>query len=539
MRTPPVEWILVNGRVYTQDPQRPEARAVAVGGGRILAVGSDADIEHTAGPDTRRIDLNGRTVLPGFVDAHIHFYEWALKRRNLALAELPSFQALLETVREAAAQAPSGSWILGQGWNEVDWPENRMPTRTDLDGVAPDHPVVLWRCDLHLAAANSRALAAAGIHRGTPDPAGGEIDRDAEGRPTGILRELAIHPLRRVIPPPTGSDTDAALQDGASALHRVGITGIHDIRLMNDPDGPAALQAFQRLNTAGQLALRCWVTIPGDRAEAAAALGLRTGFGDARLRIGHLKYFADGGMGARTAWMVEPFLDAGCGMPTMTGEELLWQVQRADSAGLAVMIHAVGDHALREIITAFEQLEKTSDPNAGPSVPHRIEHAQMIHPDDLPRLAKLPVAVSMTPPNMILDINLVDTCLGPRGRWAYAFRDVWDSGVPVMFSSDCPVCDPAPLIGIYAAVTRRRRDGTPPRGWYPEGRMTVAEAVAAYTRIPAAVHGLSHEQGIIAPGRRADLLALGRDIYRIDPMEIPEVEVDLTAFDGEIVHRNF
>lgn len=539
MNTHSAEWILVNGRVYTQDPERPEARAVAIGGGWIRAVGTDAEIAEWAGPDTVRIDLQDRALLPGFIDAHIHFYEWALKRRSLALADLATFGDLLETVRAAAADAPAGGWILGQGWNEVDWPENRMPTRTDLDRAAPDHPVMLWRCDLHLAAVNSKALAAAGIGRGTPDPEGGEIDRDAAGRPTGILRELAINPIRDVIPPPNRADTDAALQDGVRALHRMGLTAVHDIRLMNDPDGPAALQAFQRLNAAGRLALRCWVTLPGDRLEAAAALGLRTGFGDARLRIGHLKFFADGGMGARTAWMVEPFLDAGCGMPTTTGEELRRQIRRAHSAGLAVMIHAVGDRALREIIGAFESLEEETDSGGGPAVPHRIEHAQMVHPDDLPRLARLPVAVCMTPPNMILDINLVDACLGKRGRWAYAFRDVWDSGVPVLFSSDCPVCDPAPLIGIHAAVTRTRRDGTPRGGWYPDGRMTVAEAVAAYTRIPAAVHGLAHEQGVIAPGRRADVTALSRDIYTIDPMEIPEVEVDLTFFDGRIVHRNF
>jgi len=306
---------------------------------------------------------------------------------------------------------------------------------------------------------------------------------------------------------------------------------------MNDPEGAAALKAFQGLNRTGQLELRCWVTIPGNRIEEAAALGLRTGFGDGRLRLGHVKLFADGGMGARTAWMVEPFLDAGTGMPTLSAEELRHQVRRADSAGLAVMIHAVGDRALREIITVFEELEAERSPGSRPAVPHRIEHAQMIHPDDLPRLARLPVAVCMTPPNMILDINLVDACLGERGRWAYAFRDLWDSGVPVFFSSDCPVCDPNPLLGIHAAVTRVRRDGTPPGGWYPDGRMTVAEAVDAYSRIPAAVHGLSGEQGIVAAGRRADLIALSRDIYSVDPMEIPDIEVDLTVFDGRIVHR--
>ena len=534
----PADLVLFNAKVKTLDPKMPSARALACADGRIVAVGENDRILSLSGPGTEKIDLAGRVLVPGFTDAHIHFYEWALKRQHLNLAGLSSLEALLGMLKAAAATAPAGKWILGQGWNETDWQVPQMPTREILDAVVPDHPVLLWRCDLHLAVANSAALASAGIGRESADPPGGRIERDADGRPNGIVRELAINRLRDCTPRPSAPEVQSAYVDGISALHRLGITGIHDIRLMNDPDGEAAQQGFSELHRRGQLDLRCWVTLPNHRLSEAIEKGLHTGDGDDRLRVGHVKFFFDGGVGARTAWMTEPFLDAGLGMAMTTVEELADSVARAESAGISAMVHAVGDRANRELIDLYAALARRRDPSTtGPSIPHRIEHAQVIRPEDAARLSGMNIAVSVTPPNMILDINLIDTALGDRGRWAYPFRSLLDSGAPVMFSSDCPVCDPNPMVGIHAAVTRQREDGTPTDGWYPQQRVTVEEAVRAYTLTPAAAHGQARDLGSISVGRCADLAVLSEDLFTADPARIADVKVDLTVFDGKVVFR--
>lgn len=532
--------ILFNGRVAVPSTDPSGQTALAVGRGRILTVGANQDILPLAGPATERIDLDGRLVVPGFIDTHIHFYEWSLKRRDLKLDDVTGLDDLLSRVRRTAAECPSGHWIMGGGWNETDWSVPQMPSREALDRAAPDHPVLLWRCDLHLAAANSNALRRAGIDSRTPDPPEGRIERDAQGEPTGILRELAINLVRQVVAPPDADQVAEAFIDGACALHRRGVTGIHDVRLMRDKDGARAFGAFQQLDRDNRLDLRCWMTLPGDRLEPIIDLGLRTGFGSDRLRIGHVKYFSDGGVGARTAWMIAPFRDAECGMPMMDMAVLAADVAKAEDAGLAVMIHAVGDRANRELIMLFEELAARRVRLGRPAlpIPHRIEHVQMIRPEDAERLRHLDLALNVTPANMLLDMNLIDAAVGAKGRWSYAFRRLMDTGAPVMFSSDCPVCDPAPLLGMHAAVTRRRVDGSPEAGWYPESRVTVREALDAYTAVPAAVHRVD-DCGVIAPGKRGDLAVLSADILAQPSPWLPDVSVDMTVFDGRIVHRDF
>jgi predicted amidohydrolase YtcJ len=331
-----------------------------------------------------------------------------------------------------------------------------------------------------------------------------------------------------------------AFQDGTAALHRRGVTGIHDVRLMADQDGARAFQAFQKLDSEHNLDLRSWITLPGDRLDDIIGLGLRTGFGSDRLHVGHVKFFSDGGMGARTAWMIDPFLDAEYGMPLVDLETLSQDVQRADEAGLSVMVHAVGDRANRELIDLFSDLEnkRAQSGRQRPFVPHRIEHVQMIRPDDVKRINDLHLALCVTPANMVLDINLIDTSVGEKGEYTYAFRSLMDTGTPVMFSSDCPVCDPDPLMGIHAAVSRQRSDGTPGKGWYPEQRVTPAEAIQAYTSIPARVHQ-AVDLGVLVPGNRADLAILSENILTIPPSTIPEAKVEMTVFDGEVVYRKF
>jgi len=540
------ELFLVNGSVHTQDPTCPHATAVAIRAGRLWAVGGDEEIRAMAGPGARVIDLEGRLVLPGLTDAHFHYYDWALGRRRLPLAVATSLSDLRERVARRASETPPGHWILGQGWNETRWPDPRMPTRADLDDVAPAHPAILWRNDMHLAVANSRALQKAGITSDTPDPPEGIIDRDESGQPTGVLRELAINMVSDVIPPPTEEETVAGLRDGFAVLHRLGLTGVHDYRIMGGADGPPAFRALQRLQAAGELALRLWMHIPGERLSEAIGLGLRTGFGDDYLRVGHVKLFADGGQGARTAWMLEPYEDTGyCGMPLMPMEEIAETVRRADQAGLSVAIHAIGDRANRELVSVFEQVlngeraaAMESRPTAPPVAPHRIEHVQMIRPDDIIRLARLGVVASVQPIHVTDDIPMIEQSVGSRSRFAYPFRDMLDAGVTMALGSDCPVADPNPLWSIHAAVTRQRRDGTPPGGWYPQQRMTVAETVWGYTMGAALVSGREAELGSITPGKMADLAVLDRDIFAIEPMEIAQTQVVMTVFDGRVVYES-
>ena len=532
--------ILYNGILATQSTAHPHAQAVTIGNGKILAVGRNEDMLNLAAPDTEKIDLEGRLVVPGFIDTHIHFYEWALKRQGIKLDDLTCLEELLDRVREAADSRPPGQWIIGQGWNETDWTEHCMPTRETLDRVAPAHPVLLWRCDLHLAAANSAALVLAGITTDTPDPPEGRIERDTIGEPTGILRELSINLVRQAIAPPDTDHVMKAFEDAAKALHRRGVTGIHDVRLMADKDGASAFQTFQKLDQEGRLNLRSWVTLPGQHLDNIIDLGLRTGFGNDRLCVGHVKFFSDGGMGARTAWMIDPYLDAQRGMPLIDMDVLAHDIDKADNAGLSVMVHAVGDRANRELINIFEALEsrRTLSGSPSPAIAHRIEHVQMLRPEDADRLRDLNLALCVTPANMVLDMNLIDLAVGEKGKWTYAFRRLIDTGAPVMFSSDCPVCDPDPLLGIHAAVARVRADGTPEGGWYPDSRVTVTEALKAYTLTPAAVHN-ARDIGTIAPDKKADLVVLSKNILVIPPSQLPDTRVDMTLFDGRIVHRQF
>ncbi len=531
--------ILFNGVLRTQDAHRPLASAVALAGNRILHVGDDAEILDLAGPQTLKENLDGAAVLPGFHDAHFHVYEWALNRQNLALADVRSFDELLGVIEATARETAPGRWICGQGWNEADWPVRRMPRSADLDRTAPHHPVFLLRCDLHLASVNSAALEQAGIDHHTPDPLEGKIERDANGAPTGVLRELAINLVREAIPEPTDAQIVQALREGIAELHSYGITGVHDIRLMQDNAGADALRGWQRLNESGDLNLRCWVTLPGESLDQAIALGLRTGLGDDRLRIGHLKYFADGGMGARTAWVTEKYLDADFGMPLTEPDELEAAIRKADRKGLAVMVHAVGDRANRELVGIFERLAswRRKQNGAAPRIRHRIEHLQMIRPDDLARLSQLNLCLCAQPHNMILDMNLIDAALGPLGKHTYPFRRLIDTGLPVMLSSDSPVCDPRPLVGISAAVSRQRLDGTPEGGWHPQNRISLDEALRCYTLEPARAHAQDHLWGAIKPGKYADMVFLDRDMNAVDPLEIADIQVRMTLFDGNVVYR--
>lgn len=532
--------LLINAKLNTQDPAYPAATAVAMRDGRFIAVGTDAEILSLAQPGSRIIDLKGRRVLPGLVDSHVHFYDWAISKKELDLESAGSLASLVDQLRQFAAKTPAGRWIRGYKWSPTGWPEGRLPSRADLDPVSPHNPVIMWQSSLHMAVVNSRALQIAGITAETPDPPQGLIDRDASGEPTGILRDLAINLVSTIMTPPDEGETIEAFKQGFAEFHKLGLTGVHDQRLMGAPEGAAAFRTWQLLHDSGEIRLRVWMNLPGDRIDEIIDIGLRTGYGDDYFRIGHLKYFADGAQGPKTAWMLEPYVGTNItGLELTPMKDLRAAVMKAEAAGLAVAIHAIGDRTNRELITIFEDLyaQKPASLTAAPRAPHRIEHLQNIRPEDIARLAKIPVVASVQPIQVVDDISMMEPTIGARSCYAYNFRTMADAGVPLVFNSDCPVCNPNPFWGMHAAVTRRRQDGTPPGGWYPEQCLSVEQAVHGFSMGAAIVSGTQAEQGSITPGKLADLVVLDQDIFAIDPMKIFETKPVMTVFAGQIVYE--
>jgi predicted amidohydrolase YtcJ len=529
--------ILHNARIATQDAAQPHASAVAIRAGRFLAVGGK-EILALSHPETRLLNLEGALVLPGLTDSHFHLRTWALGLKRLDLSDSASLEELCAKLVERTRHTPPGEWIVGHGWNETRWPAPAMPDRAALDAAAPHHPVLLWRNDLHLAVANSRALRLGGIDANTANPPQGVIDRQADGFATGILREEACGLVTSVIPASGEQQTLEAVRGALPALHRLGLTGVHELWSEHRSGALSPLRIYQRLQEDGSLSLRLWACFPLGLLGQAIEMGLRTGFGGGSLWVGHVKMFADGSQGARTAWMLEPYEDTGtCGMPRTAMQELARAIERAHQAGIAAAVHAIGDRAIRELVTTYEDILGKMQGGPAPAAPHRIEHVQNIRPPDVRRLAKLGVTACGQPIHIVDDIPMIEQSVGERGRFAYPFRDLQDAGVLLAFGSDCPVADPNPFWGIHAAVTRQRRDGTPQGGWYAEQRLTVQEAVWAYTMGPALASGLQNRLGSITPGKQADLIALDRNIYEIEPALIAETRVLLCMVDGQIVHR--
>lgn len=532
------ELALINGNIYTQDPLVPNASAILFRNGRTAAIGSENDIR-AASQKAEFVDLEGQLALPGLTDAHFHFYDWSFSRRNLSLASASSLHEIQKQLSQAASSNLSGKWILGQGWNETLWSDPRLPGLEDLDKSVPNHPCILWRSDLHLAVVNSKALELSGITASIPNPPGGVIDRDTSGKPTGILRELAINLVSNKIPLPGEEETLQAMRDAFPALHKLGLTALHDFRIMGGPEGARAFKAYQRLRDNEELSLRLWMHIPYERLEHAIALGLRTGFGDDFLRVGHIKLFSDGSQGARTAWMLEPYQDVGhAGMALTPMNEIAEAVYQADCAGLAVAIHAIGDRANRELIGVFEEVLRQPEARGlRPSAPHRIEHVQNIRPEDLSRLSRLGVIASVQPIHATDDMPMLEQSVGEQSRYCYVFKDMLEAGITLALGSDCPVADPNPFYGIHAAVTRQNRDQQPAGGWYPAQRLSVTEAVWGYTMGPAITAGRVKDQGSLTPGKLGDLVVVDRDIFNIEPKEIAGAQVRMTVLGGQVVYR--
>jgi predicted amidohydrolase YtcJ len=536
--------ILLNGKIVTMDAAQPTAAAIAIAGERIAAVGSDAEIAALAGPATRVIDLAGALVLPGFCDAHIHLSLWALARREVQIADAASRAEMLSRVAAAAAEAAPGQWLVGRGWNESRWGETDFPTAADLDAVTgPDRPAILYRSDLHSAVVNNAALRLAGVDAATVSPPGGVIDRDAAGRPTGFLRELAIDLVSRHIPLPEQAERLAALRGGMAELHRLGITAVHAQRIKEGTDGAREWADLLRLRENGDLCLRVNCNIAAHDLPHLVALGLRTGFGDNRLRLGHVKVFSDGSLGSRTAWMLESFEQLtpdeaeNCGVSVTPPEQMAAEFRAATLAGFPISVHAIGDRANRVVLDIFEEL---ADAGLQPPLPHRIEHVQILHPADWPRLAALDITASVQPIHALDDMDTADLFLGERTAHIYAFRSLLDSGALLAFGSDAPVADANPFVGIHAAVVRQRPANLPAPAWHGEQRLTMAEAVYAYTLGAARAAGWDRAIGSLTPGKLGDLIMLDRDIFALAAQDDPgaaiaETKVRMTVFGGEVV----
>lgn len=521
---------LINGNIYTINPAQPHVTALAIRDGRINYVGDDNDAAIAAGDGGETIDLAGATVLPGLTDAHIHFGWYSLELSGVQLEGVATLDEALALVQARAGQTAAGEWISGSGWNHHLW-GGKLPTRQQLDAIAPANPVLLTRKDGHSVWANSAALRAAGIEANTPDPAGGLILRDEHGEATGVVQENpAMNLLYQAQPLPTMEQRIAALREGMRVAHSKGLTGIHAI--FSDTDGDEELAAFEQLHAAGELKLRVAYMIRPNRLDEALANGWRSGRGDDWLRFSHLKLFTDGSLGSLTADMLEPFVGSDSrGVEVTPQAELLALTRKATAGGIALAIHAIGDRAVRRALDALAEARMVEGTH---HLRHRIEHAQLVDPADFARFAELAVIASVQPMHCPSDWQVAEQHWGvARARGgAYAFRSLLDYGTRIACGSDCPVETLDPITGIHAAVTRQRADDTPAGGWNPEQRLSVAEAVKGYTSGAAYASGAETHLGRLEVGKLGDLVALDTDIFAVAPSQIKEARVVMTVVGG-------
>ena len=533
--------ILLNGRVWTENPKQPEAEAIAIDGQHILAVGSSADIRQLAGPRCRTIDLNGRRVVPGFNDSHVHLVAGGDALVSVQLRDARSAEEFRRRIGEYAKSLPKGTWIGNGLWDHQNWTPPTLPTHQLIDAVTPDNPVFVWRLDGHMALANALAMKLAGLTRDTRDVPGGEIVRDKDGNPTGVLKDHATSLVERVIPPPSERELDADLK---AAMHEAASHGVTSVQNMWDSTSDAfsavKFREFQKFARAGTLTVRIYHAAPLRDWKALADAGVQAPFGSPVLRIGNLKSFADGALGSETAWMDAPFADrpgySGLASAALSDPAAYYaSIQGADRAGLQVSIHAIGDRAIHTVLDMFERAERE---DGAADRRFRIELAQHTRPGDIARFGALHVIASMQPYHAIDDGRWAEKELGPvRIQSSYAWRSLLDHGAVLAFGSDWPVAPLDPLMGIYAAVTRRTLDGRNPEGWVPKERITVAEAVHAYTVGSAFAEHQEQVKGSLEPGKLADLVVLTADIFSIPPADLDKARVYMTIFDGALIYR--
>jgi predicted amidohydrolase YtcJ len=564
---PASDLLLLNGRLLTMAGRKAlgrapgQASALAVVGDRIVAVGDDDEIAGLRGPRTRVLDLHGRLALPGFTDSHVHLVGLA---RRLSQVDLSRASTLGHALRRVAARVratPRGSWITGGGFDKNRWAlsaSGGFPTRGDLDRVAPSHPVALYSRDGHSVWLNSLALKVCGITKRSRAPAGGVIVRDARGEPTGILQERATVLLRGC---PSfrqgavtadvgrggvqGSGAERRADDLKAALRSLLRQGVTSVHVMEEAE---TLGAVQELRDRGELPVRLTLYRSRHYLEDLIAAGVRSGFGDEWIRIGGVKLLVDGSLGSQTAWMFRRYRGADlqsanpCGVPVLYGKELREIVARAQSAGLACAIHAIGDRANAEALDAIAAAAgpgwPEGSPKGDPALQHRIEHAQLLRRRDIPRFAQLGVIASMQPCHLLGDIPVADRYWGRRSRWAYPIASLLRAGATVAFGSDAPVETSNPVEGVYAAVQRQMLNGEPRGGWYrKEEGIGVRGAVWSYTVGPALASGEGGFKGKLLPGYLADIVVLSDDTTRLRGRALLRARPDLVVVGGRVRHR--
>lgn len=527
--------VILNATIHTLDKARPRADAVAVYGNRISAVGTTAEIRKLAGAETRVIDAAGALVIPGFNDAHVHFIDGGSHLASVQLRDAATPQEFAERIRGFAAKTPKGRWITGGDWDHESWPGAPLPTKELIDKFTPDHPVFVNRLDGHMSLANSVALKLAGVTKETKDPDGGLIVRDPQtGEPTGVLKDAAMGFVNAKIPSPTFEEKLDAARAATEHAASLGVTSVQDMSAGND------VGVLQTLAARGELKTRIYAVSPLPQWERLSRTGVRAVFGGDMLRVGGLKGFADGSLGSTTALFFEPYNDA----PAMRGllgdemfpeGEMLKRVEGADRAGLQVMIHAIGDSANDKILSVYEQVARA---NGARDRRFRIEHAQHIRAGDIVRFARGGVIASMQPFHAIDDGRWAEKRIGhERARTTYAFRSLLDAGAVLAFGTDWYVAPLNPMLSLYGAVTRRTLDGKNPQGWIPEQKITIEEAVRAYTVGSAYAEFAENSKGTLSPGKLADMVILSQDIFRINPVEIEKTKVRLTIMDGRVVYE--
>ncbi len=528
--------VVTHAKIWTGDASRPEAEAVAVRGDRIVAVGTADEMAAWAGPATRVIDAAGARVVPGFNDSHVHFVGGGLQLDYVDLRDAPTPQEFARRIGERAQTTPAGEWVLGGDWDDQNWTPPALPARELIDAVTPGTPVFVNRFDGHMALANTVALTLAGVTEATADPPGGQIVRDAQGRPTGVLKDAAMGLVNKMIPALTRERRLRAIRRALAHAASLGVTSVRDM-------GPDAgdMAAYAELAERGELTARLSVAPSELQWEAQAHLGIRRGFGSPFYRLGAVKGFADGSLGSTTAYFFEPYTDA----PSQRGllademipiEGMQARLTGADAAGLQLCIHAIGDQAISIVLDLFEGVERA---NGLQDRRFRIEHAQHVAPKDFNRFASLKVIAAVQPYHAIDDGRWAGRRIGPeRIKTTYPFRTFLDRGVRLALGSDWPVAPLSPILGIYAAVTRATLDGKNPGGWVPEQKITVAEAVRGYSETAAFAEFEEGDKGTIAAGKLGDMVILSDDIFHIEPARIRGVTVRTTIVGGKIVYES-
>lgn len=534
---PPADLVLTGGRVVTMDPEGAgQPTAIALEGGKIAAVGDDREIGRRIGAETRVIDLAGRTVVPGLADSHLHLEGIGMARTGVDLVGTNSVNEVRARVKKAVKAAKKGAWIKGRGWDQNDWAEYqkkgiKFPSAKDLDDLAPDNPIVLERIDGHAIWVSSKAMALAGVGPKTRSPPGGEIVKGKNGKPSGIFIDNATALIDAKVPAPSKDEVRTALILAQKDCLGAGLTQVHDMGVDR-----ATLEVMRELDASGELRLRVYAMLDGhqeDLGGAMAAGPVLPADPSKRLTIRGVKFFSDGALGSRGALLLEPYSDDPKAAPTplLAPEILEARIRSAKDAGFQVATHAIGDKANRMVLEIYERVFGSSAATARP----RIEHAQIVHPEDLGRFAKGGVIASMQPTHATSDMPWAEQRLG-QGRLAgaYAWRSLLTTGATIAAGSDAPVEDFSPILGLYAAVSRKDMFGSPEGGWLPGERMTPAQALRAFTRGAAIASFREEEAGRVKPGMLADLTVLDRDPLAVSEEELNRVRVMLTIVGGKI-----